>query len=245
MIIFVVPAYNEEQNIGSLIEETHAYAQREALDYHLIVVDDGSTDKTAEIVYERSRGLPCTLVNYQPNCGVGEAFRQGLKKALSLSKAKDIIVTKEADRTSDLSILKALISKIQSGADVALASCYAKDGAVTGTSWDRRFLSRCANILIYSVFHIQGIHTYSSFYRAYRPSALQAVWERYGDFYEETGFVCVVELLVRLSRLSMKIVEVPMILQANRRVGQSKMKIGKTILGYLRVIGRNAAFRQL
>lgn len=244
MIIFVVPAYNEEKNIGLLIDETHVYAQREKMDYRLVVVDDGSGDGTASIVREKSAKLPCVLVSYQPNRGVGEAFRQGMKKALELAKPGDVIVTKEADRTSDLNILKKLIAKLDAGADVALASCYAKDGGIIGTTWPRMFLSRSANFLIYAVFHIKGVHTYSSFYRAYRPAALQSVLQRYGDFYEEKGFVCVVELLVRLSRLRMKIVEVPMVLQSNQRIGQSKMKIGKTTLGYFRIMLRNA-FRKL
>ena len=244
MIYFVVPAYNEEKNIGTLIEETHAFALSNHLEYKLIVVDDGSADETARIVLEKAHSYPCLLVSYKPNRGVGEAFRQGLNKALSLAKDKDVIVTKEADHTSDLGILQKLLEQVRSGSDVALASCYAKGGGVTGTTLSRIILSRCANLLIYAAFNIRGIHTYSSFYRVYRPAALRKVLSRYGDFYEETGFGCVVELLVRLARLKMKITEVPMLLQTGLRVGKSKMKVGKTIQGYLRIIVRNA-FRRL
>ncbi len=239
MILFVVPAFNEEQNIGRLIEETDVFAKRESLDYRLIVVDDGSTDKTREIVEDKMRSFPCLSVSYKSNQGVGEAFRQGLHKALGLAREGDTIVTKEADRTSDLGILKKLLAKIDSGADVALASCYAEGGAVEGTTWYRLMYSRVANLIIYVCFNIKGIHTYSSFYRAYKPQALRRILTKYGDFYQEKGFACVIELLIRLSRLRMKIEEVPMTLQANLRVGQSKMKIMNTIFGYLRVIARN------
>lgn len=240
MILFVVPAYNEESNIGDLMDETHAYAVREKLDYRLLVVDDGSVDRTASIVGEAARRYPCELLSYNPNRGVGEAFRRGLSRALEICSDSDIIVTKEADRTSDLGILRMMIDGIRQGQDVVLASCYARGGSVEGTNAYRRLLSKCANALIYTAFHIKGVHTYSSFYRAYRPAALRAVRDRYGDFHVEPGFACVIELLVRLAKLRMRIMEVPMVLRGTMRRGQSKMRVGRTIAGYLRVIVRNA-----
>ena len=157
-----------------------------------------------------------------------------------LAQDTDRIVTLEADLTSDLEILPDMLEKAREGADVVLASCYARDGRMEGTAWHRRFLSRGANFFIGMLFGIRGVNTYSSFYRVYRPSSLRAVLKRYGDFYEEKGFGCVVELLIRLSRLSQKIEEVPMVLKGGLRQGKSKMKIGRTIAGYARLMARNA-----
>jgi dolichol-phosphate mannosyltransferase len=239
MLLFVVPAYNEEANIEALIRETHDFLATRGLPYHLIVVDDGSADRTADLVRTAAKKWPCEVVSYHPNKGVGEAFRRGLNRALDLAKEGDLIVTKEADRTSDMAILPDLLKKMESGCDAALASCYAKGGGIEGTTFSRMFLSRCANALIYAAFHIRGIHTYSSFYRVYRPESLRKVLTRYGDFYRETGFACVIELLVRLAKTGARIEEVPMVLVSGKRVGKSKMKVGRTILGYFRVIGRN------
>ena len=238
MILFVVPAYNEEANITKLVHQTDQFARSEKLDYRLIIVDDGSVDRTASIILEQSRTFPCTLVSYRPNRGVGEAFRRGLHKALENCTPDDWIVTMEADGTSDLGILKDLMKKMDSGCESALASCYADGGGVEGTTWFRRFLSYGANTLLYIFCPIPGVRTYSSFYRVYKPSALREVLTHYGDFYVEPGFACVVELLVRLARLGKKIEEVPMLLRGQRRKGQSKMKIMNTIMGYLRIIWR-------
>ena len=136
MVIFVAPAYNEEENIRRLIEETDARSRRNGLTYRLVVVDDGSSDRTAEIVKEHSLRFPCVLISYQPNRGVGEAFRQGLTHALSFATEDDVIVTEEADGTSDPGILPLLLQRIESGADVALASCYAPQGEVEGADAD-------------------------------------------------------------------------------------------------------------
>ncbi len=243
MILFVVPAYNEEANVRGLVERTDAFAKKEGLPYRLIVVDDGSSDATASVLAGMAASYPLEPISYKPNRGVGEAFRRGMNAALAAAAPSDMIVTMEADGTSDLSILPTMLGKIGVGCDVTLASCYAEGGGVRGTTWFRRLLSRVANFLINFAFRIKGIRTYSSFYRAYKPQTLRRVLEKYGDFYEEKGFACVLELLVRMARLGMRIEEVPMILRGDQRVGKSKMKVGRTILGYLRVIGRNALVR--
>lgn len=243
MLIFVIPAYNEEQNVARLLDETHVFATGQNLCYRLIVVDDGSVDHTAEIVRERSSRYPCEVVRYTPNQGVAQAFRQGFLKALERISDDDYIVTIEADRTGDLGILNELLDLMRSGCDVALASCYAKDGRIENASWVRLVLSRAANALISVFFPMKGIHTYSSFYRVYNPRVLKKVQSVYGDFYEEKGFACVIELLVRISRLGGQIAEVPMVLRSQNRRGKSKMKILPTIFGYFRVIYRNAFTR--
>src|SRR5438105_4720977 len=114
MIFFVAPAYNEEQNIGRLIERTHAYCQSQKINYELIVVDDGSADNTATIVRELSSRFPCHLVSYKPNRGVDEAFRRGFHETLKRASAGDIIVTMESDGTADFSLLGPFLEKINS-----------------------------------------------------------------------------------------------------------------------------------
>src|SRR3989338_3974738 len=113
MIFFVVPAYNEELNIATLIEKTDSHAEKFGQEYRLIIVDDGSRDKTSEIVREKSKHLPVTLVSYQPNRGVQEAFARGLFKALESSKDADVIVTMEADGTADWEVLPVFLEKIK------------------------------------------------------------------------------------------------------------------------------------
>ena len=243
MIYFVIPAYNEEANVGVLLRETHAFMTAHGLSYRAIVVDDGSSDATGDVVRQCAHELPCELVSYRPNRGVGEAFRQGLHQTLRSAKQGDWIVTKEADRTSDLNILPQLLDKVRGGSDLALASCYAPGGGVEGAGPFRLVISRCANILIGSLFHLKGVHTYSSFYRVYRPEALRRLLAHYGDFYEEKGFACMIELLVRSAKLGLRIEEVPMKLVSGRRVGKSKMKVARTTLDYFRVIRRNLFHR--
>lgn len=238
MIFYVIPAYNEELNIARLISETDAFSKKIGENYQLIIADDGSRDRTADIVRQKSEGLPLVLISYLPNRGVQEAFRRGFQMALGKALDGDVIVTMEADGTADWEILPVFLRKIREGLDVVVASYYARGGSVRGTAWHRKVLSRCGNIFTRIFLPIKGVSTYSSFYRIYRPAALKAVLERYGDFYEEKGFACVVELLYRIHCLGFRVGEVPMVLEGARRVGKSKMKVFQTILGYLRIGGR-------
>jgi dolichol-phosphate mannosyltransferase len=238
MVIFVIPTYNEAENITNLLNHTDEKMRKERLNYRVILVDDGSSDDTVELVQTLKDKIPIDVYSYYPNKGVGEAFRVGFRKALGICEDGDIIVTKEADNTSDLSILDKLISKINDGYDLALASCYAREGAVLGTTLFRLILSKGANALLKAFVPMKDIHTYSSFYRAYSSKALREMYRLYGDkLIEQSGFECMVELLIKFSRNGkFRITEVPMVLDGSRRAGKSKMRIFKTVKGFLKVI---------
>lgn len=239
MIIFIVPAYNEEANIGSLLEQTGEKMEALGLPYRIFVVNDGSRDRTEEIARSFAGVMQVDVITHSVNRGVGAVFRTGFRAALEAAGPRHIIVTKEADNTSDLSILGTMLAKIDAGNDVVLASCFAPEGKIVGSTLDRHILSFVANLLLRTFFPIPGVYTYSSFYRAYRAEMLRRAFSAYdGKFLECHGFACMVEMLVKLSRLPIRIAEVPMVLQCNLRKGTSKMVRLKTILEYLRLIGR-------
>ena len=174
------------------------------------------------------------------NKGVGEAFKRGFSYVVEVAEDSDIIVTKEADNTSDLSIMDAMIHKINDGSDLVLASCYMPGGDINGANLYRKILSSCANFLLRMITSLRDIHTFSSFYRAYRASLIKKACAAYGDnLIEEKGFSCMAELLLKLSKFDIKITEVPMVLNSGLRKGKSKMKTLKTIGGYLRLIIKN------
>lgn len=240
-VIFIIPAYNEEENLPVLLEGLRERMQSLGRPYHVIVVDDGSQDRTAEVASSYAPEISIEVIRQPVNRGVGEAFRTGFHRALALAGPEDAIVTKEADNTSDLSILPQILKKLEAGDDVVLASCFALHGEVVGSSFDRHCLSFGANLLVRTCFSIPGVHTYSSFYRAYRAEALKRAFAAYdGNLLSRPGFACMVEMVIKLSRLPIRISEVPMTLRCNLRRGRSKMSRLKTIGEYLSLIGREA-----
>jgi dolichol-phosphate mannosyltransferase len=243
LIIIAIPAYNEEDNIGPLLERIAGLGYNPT-EYHVLVVNDGSTDNTMNVVQSFQNRMPVTLLGHETNYGVGQVFRTIFTAVLDMAGPGDIVVTIEADNTSDLAILEEMIRQVKLGNDLVLASCYAEGGGAEGSNLYRIVLSGVANLLL-RFFYPIGVRTYSSFYRAYRTEILRAANAVYGGkLIEEEGFVCMVEVLVKLSRLPLRIVEVPMVLKTDARQGNSKMKVVRTIQGYLRFIARDLLLRK-
>jgi dolichol-phosphate mannosyltransferase len=236
LLIIVIPAYNEEQNIGTLLENILHLGYKSG-EYSVLVVNDGSQDNTVGIVESYKDKMPVSIVSHQINQGVGAVFRTGFSTALEMAKPDDVIVTMEADNTSDLAILPKMVAGVKRGNDLMLASCYARGGKVEGTNFWRRLLSWGANFILVLFFPIRGVKTYSSFYRAYNAESLRRAFQVYdGNLIEQPGFVCMVELLIKMHRLGVRISEIPMILRINMRKDSSKMRVIKTIQGYINFI---------
>ncbi|MCU1676064.1 MAG: dolichol-phosphate mannosyltransferase, partial [Frankiales bacterium] len=80
MIRFVIPAFNERENIGPLMADLAPRA--DALGARIIFVDDGSTDGTYEAIQEHRDGLHLAVVRHAVNLGLGTAINSGLRAAL-------------------------------------------------------------------------------------------------------------------------------------------------------------------
>lgn len=238
MIHFVIPALNERENLSRLGDTLRAAADGLDEPCRVVLVDDGSTDGTGEAAPEAVRPLEIEVVRHPENRGVRAAFLSGFSAALEHGAEGDLIVTLEADNTSDIAELNRLVGAARDGADLVLGSCYAPGGGVEGTNAYRHLLSACANTLIKVWFGFRGLHTFSSFYRVHRLEALQRVFDLSdGEPMREAGFASVVELLARFHIHGMKIVEVPVVLRSSHRLGKSKMRVGRTIRGYFRIMG--------
>ena len=242
MVIFIIPARNEEENISQLFSNLMAKTGKLGIDYRIILISDGSTDSTLKIAQGFKDKIPLEIIDFPIGKGVGEVFKVGFSRALKIAGDDDIIVTKEADNTSDLDILETMLKEVKNGNDLVLASCYAPGGKVVGTTLDRVILSSAANLLLKLFFPIKGVNTYSSFYRAYRAGMLKKAFYAYDNrLIEYKGFICMVELLINLNRLPIRIKEVPMILRCDFRKGKSKMNKSKTLLSYFSLIGKEIA----
>ena len=236
MIHVVVPAFNEAGNIAATLAQILGRLEPLAVRHRIVVVDDGSTDGTAEACEQAAAaGSPVEVVRHGVNRGPGAAFRTGFLHVLKTADPLDLVVTLEADQTSDPSVLPRLLHRVwEEGDDIALASCYLYGGGIKGTHLHRVGLSHVANGLMKKALGLSGLATLSSFYRVYQASALMAIRARYGDAFITTqGFECMVEILYRAARLGLRISEVPMVLDGSRRVGKSKMKVLRTSMAYL------------
>ena len=114
MISIIIPAYNEEHRIERAILEVLRYCSERALDGDIIVVDDGSTDKTA-IFAMKHKGVRC--IQNGKNMGKGYSVRRGFREARG-----EIILFTDADLSTPINQADRLLDKIKEGFDIAIGS---------------------------------------------------------------------------------------------------------------------------
>lgn len=234
MIYLLIPAHNEAENLPRLIDTWRQTAQKLGEALRFVVIDDGSTDES--VSYLRTAGEDVEVHSLKPNRGPGGAFLHGFNLLLPRLKETDVLFTLEADNTSDAGIAGTMMKKLNDGADLVLAACYAEGGGIVGTTLFRIFLSSTANFMMKAAFRFPSVTTFTSFYRAWRPSLLKRISTKNGIDLRLHGFVCMAELLLLALAAGAKVVEVPMVLEGFQRKGPSNMKVVKTTAEYFRFL---------
>lgn len=238
-IYFALPAFNEEKDLANLLTAFERQMDTSGYLFRIVIVDDGSTDGTLRLIREWSVKTPIEVVQHETNRGLGETIRDALDVAASLADADDIIVTMDADNTHSPAVIPSMVEAIDKGADVVIASRYREGSKVVGLSFFRHVMSYGARFLFQIVFPIEGVRDYTCGFRAYRASMLQSAFARYGKtLIQERGFASMAEILLKLRALKPAFHEVPMVLRYDFKSGDSKMRIGATVLKTLRMMRR-------
>lgn len=250
MLYIVLPAYNEAEALPVLLE---AIEQNCApIPHQIVVVNDGSTDSTWDVAHNYSLAHEnLHLVNHVQNQGLGAALNSGFQYVLNSNQkctragdradqeqvVPDILITMDADNTQPADCIPLLCEQICLGADLVIASRYVHGGEQHGLSLGRRLLSWGAGRVMQYFVPITGVRDYSCGYRAYRLSLLAQGTRLYGpNIIVSRNFSGMVELLLKVAPLAKHVTEVPLKLHYEFKKGASKMRIGATIWGYIRLI---------
>lgn len=204
----VIPAYNEEVRLPALLEKLAAEAEKAAADagmrlHEVLVVDDGSTDRTRELLKaaetENERLHP--VFPYKLNRGKGAAFAAGALKAEG-----DFVLLADVDLSTPLGELGKLAAALRSGADVAIGS-----RAVAGAIVERGPVHRklTGNIFNGAVRLLTGLRVRDT-QNGFKLFPTEAV-KRYAGQQTCPGFAFDVELLMRADREGQRIAEVPIL----------------------------------
>ena len=236
----VLPAFNEEGGLADLLTRIEAAMFDSSLEYRVVIVDDGSTDATPEIVARHRAVMPLDAITHPVNLGLGASIRDGLLHACEQADERDILVTLDADNTHTPELIVRMVRLVREGHDVVIASRYRPGSRVRGLTLYRRLLSRLASLLLRVVFPIKGVRDYTCGYRAYRAEVLQRVTQNEGNaFFSQDGFQVMVDILLQLSQDRTLIFgEAPLILRYDMKQGASKMDVGSTIISTLRLVVR-------
>ena len=229
-IWIVLPAFNEEAGLPLLLRRIDESLTDEGFSYQVIVVDDGSTDRTAEVAAEASTTLPVIVERHPHNLGLGATLRDGILIACEKASDRDVLVTLDADNTHTPGLIARMVRMIREGHHVVIASRYRPGARIRGVPIHRRVLSRAASVLMIMMFPIQGVRDYTCGYRAYDMGMLQKVVAGSETaFFNQDGFQVMVDILLKLRREPDVIFgEVPLILRYDHKEGASKMNVART-----------------
>lgn len=237
-IHIVLPAYNEEASLPHLLKRLDFALQDSNLNGEIIIVNDGSTDSTAEIARTFRCDTPIKLIDQQPNRGLAETIKNGLFTTLATCESdEDIIIVMDADNSHSPGLMFRMVNLIKEGCDIVIASRYQRGARIRGLSRFRKMLSYGASILFRVMVRIPMVKDYTCGYRAYKVGLLKKAVSHYQDnFIKQTGFACMIEILLRMQKFDPIIDEVPLILRYDMKESASKMKIVRTIKQTLKML---------
>jgi dolichol-phosphate mannosyltransferase len=243
-IWFVLPAYNEEKSIQPLFDSIVTTMTVENKEYGILVVNDGSTDGTERVLRGYEKTLPLVIVNNDGNKGLAETIRRGLFEVSQIADPNDMVCTMDADNTHPVGLVPRMERLIEEGNDIVIASRYREGSHIRGLTMFRRFLSFVASCLFRVVFPTPGVRDYTCGFRVARVSAYKTLITKYGEgFVTERGFSCMVEILLKFRACDQFVfTEVPMVLRYDQKVGQSKMRVFRTIFDTLKLLIRRRLF---
>jgi dolichyl-phosphate beta-glucosyltransferase len=140
----IIPSYNEQARIGDTLTSVLAYLQSRESSYEIIIVDDGSRDKTCLVVGSKIHGLSrARLIAYQPNRGKGYAVRQGM-----LASRGEVAIFTDADLSTPVTEIEVAVQHLQGDFDVVIGSRALAESKISRYQPQyRRVGSRIFNIL--------------------------------------------------------------------------------------------------
>lgn len=231
-ISIVIPAYNEALRIENALARVTECIEKQGWDAEVLVVDDGSKDKTAQIVQRWMEHYPYLLLIQNPgNRGKGYSVRNGLLQAVG-----EIVMFTDADLSAPMEEAERLFAAIADGADVAIGSRWLDRTRQTiHQPLYRRFFGRCFNWVTRTVMGLPFKDTQCGF-KAFRRPAAQIIFRL--QRIERWGFDP--EILFIARKLGYDIREVPVTWGHDERSRMSYLKDGMKMLEEMAIIRSNS-----
>ena len=225
--IVIIPTYNEKENITAIINAVIILGNQ----YHVLVVDDGSPDGTADIVKElmQMHTDKIFIQERKGKLGLGTAYIHGFKWALE--NQYDYIFEMDADFSHNPLDLDRLLAACENGADVAIGSRYVQGGATENWPLDRLIYSKGGSLYTRMITGMPVKDPTAGFI-CYKNKVLAAMQLDHISF---IGYAFQIEMKFASWRLGFKLKEVP-ITFIDRKIGTSKMSKGiikEAVLGVL------------
>ena len=223
----VIPTYNEEGNIKTLLETTNKILKTIPISFELIVVDDNSKDETRPIVKKLQKTNPeIVLIERNTERGLATALVRGYNTSHG-----QYLGAMDADLAHDPKYLPEMIKILNSGeADFVIGSRYVKEAEFKGKPILNQMASLIGQFLIKIILKLK-IKDTSNNYRIFK----RTVWEKIKNQLHPEGNIMLTEIVYLAVKNNFKIKEIP-ILYIERRIGKSKLSVFKETMKFFKNI---------
>jgi dolichyl-phosphate beta-glucosyltransferase len=222
LLSIVIPAYNEEARIGQTLQKIREYLARQDYAAEIIVVDDGSRDRTAEKAAEMLRGMKNgRIIRRRRNAGKGYSVKEGI-----LHSQGELVLFSDADLSTPIEELEKFLPWFHAGYDVVLGSRAFPDSDIQiRQNFFREFMGKSFNVFV-RLWLIKGIPDTQCGFKLFRGKAARDVFSQV----KTRGFSFDVEALYLCLRSGYKIKQVPV---CWRNSPPSKVRIFKSSIQML------------
>lgn len=238
MIYICIPAHDEERTIGVLLWKVRRVMAEFGRDYELLVLNDASTDRTAEVLEGYRKVLPLRVITREDRLGYPAGLELLIEEAVKRAPypKRDVVVTLQADFTESPEYIVPLVKAIEGGADVVAGCNAGRDAA----PWPVRATRRAAPIILGKVFRNAPVSDPLSGLRAYRIIVLKkALRDQDGParLLQHEGWAANIELLGVVTPHARRIEEAPVDLRYDLRVRESRFRPMPTLRSLYRLRG--------
>jgi glycosyltransferase involved in cell wall biosynthesis len=222
MIYICIPSYNEAPTIGLLLWKIRQVFAGFPREYHLLVLDDGSSDSTAEVLERYTRVLPLTVTRHQSRLGYAESVEEVLRQAVQRTDRpkRDAAVLMHADFTHNPHFIPDLVRRIESGADIVVGQAKLQGER----SRARRLVRRLAPVLLRGVVSVPGVSDVVSGFAIFRLVTLRNAFRNgTSPVLRMGGWAANAELYGRTAKFARRIETLPTVERRDLRQRSSRV----------------------
>jgi dolichol-phosphate mannosyltransferase len=231
MIKIILCCLNEEKTLPSFLQNLINEISKITNNFEILICLDGTTDNSLAVINNLKIKQIKTLPIIKKR-GLGLAFKRLFLEAVNFCENDDLIISLDADNTHNPAQIHEMLNHFKkNNLDFLVAARFCENSVMTKFPIHRKLISKATSILLQTLFPIKKINSkklqdYTSGFRIYKAEKLKELYEKQGEnFILEPEFTYTCELLIKLSALQIRIDEIAISYDYEKKIEKSKLRI--------------------
>ena len=232
MLKVIFCALNEEENLKKFLINLLHELQNLQQEFEIIACLDCSTDGSFELLSSFAKTYPLKILPLKNQRGLGVSYKRLFLDVIENCRDDDLVISLDADNTHNPNQISAMLTHFKNNnLDFLVASRFLENSVMADFPLHRKFISKSTSFILQSLFAVKKIsgknlQDFTSGYRVYKVEKLKKLFEiEKNNFISEPEFTYTCELLIKLSRLKIRLDEIALSYDYGQKNGKSKLRI--------------------